>query len=292
MAQTYDAIVIGTGQARPTLAGAGKRVATVERHRFGGTCVNVGCIPTKALVASTRAAHVARRAADYGVVINSEIRVDMARVRARKDEIVRHSNEGIERGLKGLDNCTLLEGHGRFEMPHQVRVDDQLVEAEQIFVNVGARTYIPPLPGLDQVDYLTNFGIMRLDTLPDHLVIIGGGYIGLEFAQMYRRFGSQVTLIEMDNRLIRRKSEDVSLAVQEILEAEGVAVRLNAECRAVEKGETQGFMKVLVDAETEQILCAAILGVGGDEVIHCLLDTMYAKASFSERSTSTRRSRS
>ena len=140
MAQTYDAIVVGTGQAGPTLAadlaGAGKRVAIVERHRFGGTCVNVGCIPTKALVASARAAHLAHRAADYGVVINGEVRVDMARVRARKDEIVRRSNEGVERWLKGLDNCTVLEGHGRFETPHQVRVGDQLLEAEQTFVNV------------------------------------------------------------------------------------------------------------------------------------------------------------
>jgi len=162
MAQSYDVIVIGTGQAGPTLAadlaGAGKRVAIVERGRFGGTCVNVGCIPTKALVASARAAHVARRAADYGVVIDGDVRVDMARVRARKDAIVRRSNEGLEQWLKGLDNCTVIEGHGRFEAPHQVRVGDALLEAEQIFVNVGARAYVPPLPGLEGVDYLTNSG--------------------------------------------------------------------------------------------------------------------------------------
>ena len=360
-------------------------------------------------------------------MIDGEVRVDMTRVKARKDAIVRQSNEGLERWLKGLDNLTVFEGHARFETPHQIRVGDQLLDADQIFVNVGARAYIPPLPGLDDVAYLTNSGMMRLDTLPNHLVIIGGGYIGLEFAQMYRRFGSRVTLIEMGDRLIRRESEDISTAVREILEAEGVAIRLNAEClsveprdggiaagvacadgsprvegshlltavgrrpntddlgleaagldtdarghirvddalqtnvpgiwalgecngrgafthtayndyeivaanllhgdprrvtdrincyglyidpplgrvgmteaqvresgrpalvatrpmtrvgRAVEKGETQGFMKVLVDAETEQILGAAVLGVGGDEVVHCILDIMYAKAPY------------
>ena len=245
MANGYDAIVIGTGQAGPTLAaadlaGAGKRVAIVERHRFGGTCVNVGCIPTKALVASARAAHVARRAAEYGVVIDGEVRVDMTRVKARKDAIVRQSNEGLERWLKGLDNCTVFEGHARFETPHQIRVGDQLLDADQIFVNVGARAYIPPLPGLDDVPYLTNSGIMRVDTLPDHLVIIGGRYIGLEFAQMYRRFGSRVTLIEMGDRLIRRESEDISSAVLEILEAEGIEVRLNAECLRGRKPPRRG----------------------------------------------------
>ena len=351
----------------------------------------------------------------------------MARVKARKDAIVRRSNEGVERWLKALDNCTVVEDHARFETPHQIRVGDQLLGADQIFVNVGARAYIPPLPGLDDVAYLTNSGIMRVDTLPNHLVIIGGGYIGLEFAQRYRRFGSRVTLIEMSDRLIRRESEDISTAVRDILEAEGVEIRLNAEClsveprdggiaagvacadgsprvegshlllavgrrpntdalgldaagldtdtrghirvddglrtnvpgiwalgecngrgafthtayndyeivaanllhgdprrvtdridcyglyidpplgrvgmteaqvresgrpalvatrpmsrvgRAVEKGETQDFMEILVDAETERILGAAVLGVGGDEVVHSILDIMYAKAPY------------
>ena len=351
----------------------------------------------------------------------------MARVKARKDAIVRRSNEGVERWLKALDNCTVVEDHARFETPHQIRVGDQLLGADQIFVNVGARAYIPPLPGLDDVAYLTNSGIMRVDTLPNHLVIIGGGYIGLEFAQRCRRFGSRVTLIEMGDRLIRRESEDISTAVRDILEAEGVEIRLNAEClsveprdggiaagvacadgsprvegshlllavgrrpntdalgldaagldtdtrghirvddglrtnvpgiwalgecngrgafthtayndyeivaanllhgdprrvtdridcyglyidpplgrvgmteaqvresgrpalvatrpmsrvgRAVEKGETQDFMEILVDAETERILGAAVLGVGGDEVVHSILDIMYAKAPY------------
>ena len=431
MAEKYDAIVIGTGQAGPSLAAdlakAGRQVAVIERHRFGGTCVNVGCIPTKTLVASARAAHVATRGGDYGVVIDGGIRVDMQRVKVRKDAIVRQSTQGVENWLKGLEHCTVYEGHARFEGPHRIRVGERLLEAEQIFINVGARAYIPPLSGLERVEYLTNSGMMDVDVLPEHLVIVGGGYIGLEFAQMYRRFGSRVSVIEMGDRLIRRESEDVSEAVREILEAEGVEVRLNAECisldrqggnvvaavdcgtgapevvgshlllavgrrpntddlgldeagvevdarghiqvddtlktsvpgiwalgecngrgafthttyndyeivaanllhddirrvtdriecyalyidpplgragmtepqvresgrpalvarrpmtrvsRAVEKGETQGFMKILVDAQTKQILGAAILGVGGDEVIHSILDVMYAKAPY------------
>ncbi len=431
MLERYDAIVIGTGQAGPSLAaelaGAGQQVAVVERHRFGGTCVNVGCTPTKTLVASARAAHVAHRAGDFGVVIDGGINVDMRRVKTRKDAIVRRSNEGVERGLKGLDNCTVYEGHARFEGPHRIRVGEHALEAKQIFINVGARAYVPPLPGLDSVNYLTNSGMMDIDVVPEHLVIIGGGYIGLEFAQMYRRFGSRVTLIEMGERLIRREADDISDAVREILEAEGIEVRLKAEClsldrrgnsvvvtvsceqgapevtgshlllavgrrpntdelgleaagievdarghirvddalqtnvpgvwalgecngrgafthttyndyeivtanllrgerrrvtdridcyalyidpplgrvgmterqvrefgqpalvatrpmtrvsRAVEKGETQGFMKILVDARTNQILGAAILGVGGDEVVASILNVMYARAPY------------
>ena len=431
MARSYDAIVIGTGQAGPSLAaklaGAGQQVAVVERHRFGGTCVNVGCTPTKALVASARAAHVARRAGDFGIMIDGAITVDMRRVKARKDAIVRKSTQGLESWLTGLDNCTVYQGHARFERPHRIRVGEHELEANQVFINVGARAYVPPLTGLDRVAYLTNSGMMDLDVLPEHLVIIGGGYIGLEFAQMYHRFGSRVTLIEMGDRLIRRESEDVSDAVTEILEAEGVEVRLHAEClsveqrgntvvanvdcdegapevagshlllavgrrpntddlgldaagievdtrghvrvddtlhtnvpgvwalgecngrgafthttyndyeivaanllrgeqrrvtdridcyalyidpplgrvgmtqrqvresgqpalvatrpmtrvsRAVEKGETQGFMKILVDARTSRILGAAVLGVGGDEVVASILNVMYAKAPY------------
>ena len=428
---TYDAIVIGAGQAGPSLAaafaGAGMSTAVIERHRFGGTCVNVGCIPTKALVASARAAHVARRAADFGVVIDGGVGVDMARVKARKDAIAGKSERGVERWLRSLPNCTVYRGHARFEAAHRVRVGGDLLAAERIFIDVGARAAVPPLPGLDRVDYLTNSTILDLEVLPEHLIIVGGGYVGLEFAQMYRRFGSRVTLIETGDRLIKRESPDVSAAVTGILEGEGVDVRLNARCigvdgqsgavtvsldcrsgapevagshlllaagrrpntddlgleaagievdrrglipvddrlqtavpgvwalgecngrgafthtayndyeivaanllhgdprsvadridcyalhvdpplgragmterqvresgrpaliatrpmtrvgRAVEKGETQGFMKVLVDRETDRILGAAILGVGGDEVIHSILDVMYAKAPY------------
>jgi len=429
MPKHYDAIVIGTGQAGPSLAArlcaAGQKVAVLERHQFGGTCVNTGCIPTKTLIASARTAQVARRAASYGIDIPGPIAVDMKRVKARKDEIAGESSRGVERWLKGLENCTVYEAHGRFVAPHEVAAGDERLTAERIFINVGARARIPNLPGIDEVPFLTNSTMMSVDFLPQHLLIVGGSYVGLEFAQMYRRFGSEVTVIEMSPRLIPKEDEDVSEAVQQILEAEGVQFRLAAECLALEKrgnqivtrlaceqgapeaagshlllatgrqpntqdlgldkagisvdsrgfipvddqlqttvpgiwalgecngrgafthtayndfeivasnlldgqqrrvtdripayalftdpplgraglteaevrasgrptllgkrpmtkvgraremGETQGFMKVLVDAETEQILGAAILGVGGDEVVHTLLDVMYAKA--------------
>ncbi|MYN67151.1 MAG: FAD-containing oxidoreductase [Acidobacteria bacterium] len=428
---SYDAIVIGTGQAGPSLsaalAGAGMRVAVVERHRFGGTCVNVGCIPTKALVASAHAAHVARRAGEFGVIIGGGVSIDMKKVKARKDAIVRRSSEGVEKWLRALDNVTVHTGHARFESPRTIRVEDRILQADRIFINVGARAHVPAFPGLDRVPYRTNSGMMAVDSLPEHLVIIGGGYIGIEFAQMYRRFGSRVTLIHRGDRLLPRESADVSSAVREILESEGVEVRLNADCvrvdtlddrivagvtcddgpprvtgsmllvaagrrpntddlgleaagvevdarghvrvddtlatgvpgvwalgecngrgafthtayndyeivaanllhgdrrrvsdridcyglfidpplgrvgmteqqvrasgrpalvgkrpmtkvgRAVQRGETQGFMKVLVDASNKQILGAAILGVGGDEAVHAILDVMYAKAPY------------
>ena len=428
---TYDAIIIGTGQAGPSLAvrlaGAGMKVAIVERNRFGGTCVNTGCIPTKTLVASARAAHGARHAGEYGVVIGGSIIVDMKKVKERKDAVVRGSNEGLEKWLKGTENLTVYEGHARFEDAHRVRVSDEQLDADKIFINVGGRASTPPLPGLDQVSYLNNSTMMDVDFLPEHLIVIGGSYVGLEFAQMYRRFGSEVTIVEMGPRLIHREDEDVSEVVRTILETEGIKMRLSAECialekrgdqvavnvdcssgdktklgshvllavgrvpntddlglentriavdqrgyiqvddqlgtnvpgvyalgdcngrgafthtsyndyeivaanlldgdqrrvsdritayalyidpplgragmtetevrksgrkaliakrpmarvgRAVEKGETQGFMKVLVDAETKEILGASLLGIECDEVIHSILDVMYAKAPY------------
>ncbi len=431
MTARFDAIVIGTGQAGPALAArlseAGMKVAIIERKRFGGTCVNTGCIPTKTLVASAYAAHLTRRASDYGISIGGEIRVDMKRVKARKDEIAGRSNKSVEEWMRGLKNGTVYHGHARFENACTVRVNSETLEAERIFINVGGRALVPPMPGLDQVPYLTNSSMMDVDFLPEHLIIIGGSYIGLEFGQMYRRFGADVTIIEKGARLIAREDEDVSDAIQEILQSEGIQIRLNAECisarregerivvgldcaeasrqvagshlllavgrvpntddlaldkagieidsagyikvddqlrtnipgvwalgdcnrrgafthtsyndyeivaanildndrrkvldrimtyalftdpplgragmtaaearasgrkalvatrpmarvaRAVEKGETQGFMKVVVDARTKEILGAAILGVTGDEVIHLLLDVMYAKAPY------------
>src|SRR6266404_983336 len=431
MTARFDAIVIGTGQAGPALAArlseAGMKVAIIERKRFGGTCVNTGCIPTKTLVASAYAAHLTRRASDYGISIGGEIRVDMKRVKARKDEIAGRSNKSVEEWMRGLKNGTVYHGHARFENARTVRVNSETLEAERIFINVGGRALVPPMPGLDQVSYLTNSSMMDVDFLPEHLIIIGGSYIGLEFGQMYRRFGANVTIIEKGARLIAREDEDVSNAIQEILQSEGIQIRLNAECisarregerivvgldcaeasrqvagshlllavgrvpntddlapdkagieidsagyikvddqlrtnipgvwalgdcnrrgafthtsyndyeivaanildndprkvsdrimtyalftdpplgragmtaaearasgrkalvatrpmtrvaGAVEKGETQGFMKVVVDARTKEIIGAAILGVTGDEVIHLLLDVMYAKAPY------------
>ncbi len=427
----FDAIVIGTGQSGPylaeRLANAGQKVAIVERKLFGGTCVNTGCIPTKAMVASAYAAHMAGRAGEFGVNIEGRVTVDMDRVSARKAEISAQSRTAVEEWLKGLKNCTVIQGHARFAGPHEVIVDERRLTAERIFINVGGRANIPDLPGLDQVEYLTNSSMMEVDFLPRHLIVVGGSYIGLEFGQIFRRFGSEVTIIEMAPRLIPKEDEDVSAAIKEILEREGIHVRLNARCislerrgeniaagvdctagspevigshlllavgrrpntddlgldkagvavdekgyiqvddrlqtsvkhiwalgdcngrgafthtsyndfeivaanlldgedrkvtdritaynlyidpplgrcgmteaevrksgrpalmatrpmskvgRAVEKGEDLGFMKIVVDAETKQILGASILGTGGDEVIHCILDTMYAKAPY------------
>ncbi|MCK6452652.1 MAG: FAD-containing oxidoreductase [Alphaproteobacteria bacterium] len=237
MATTYDAIVIGTGQSGPPLAermaGAGMKVAVIERHRFGGTCVNTGCIPTKTLVASARAAHVARRAGDFGVRVGGRVAVDMKKVKARKDAIVARSNRGVARWMRGTANITVYKGHARFVGPKQVQVNGDMLEGDKIFINVGGRAEVPDMPGLADVPYLTNSGMMAVDFLPRHLVVIGGSYIGLEFGQMYRRFGSRVTIVERGDRLIKREDPEISDAVRKILEGEGIEVRLNAECLSV-----------------------------------------------------------
>jgi len=429
--QRHDAIIIGTGQAGPSLAGrlagAGRKVAIVERKFFGGTCVNTGCIPTKALIASAHAAHLARRAADYGVLVEGPINIDMKAVKARKDAISMRSRTGVESWLKGMQNCTVYEGHARFESPTNIRVGDELLSSDHIFINVGGRAVVPPMPGIEEIPYLTNSSMMDVDFLPPHLVIVGGGYVGLEFGQMFRRFGSEVTILEMGPHAIRSEDEETSKAIEEILREEGINLRSDSECigfrrhadgvavtvdckegspeviashvllavgrrpntddlgiekaglvtdrrgyiavdeqlrtnvpgiwalgdcngrgafthtayndyeivaanlldgdsrrvsdritaynlytdpplgragltevearnstrhllvgqrpmtrvgRAVEKGETKGFMKILVDGDSKQILGATILGTGGDEVIHCVLDMMYAKAPY------------
>jgi pyruvate/2-oxoglutarate dehydrogenase complex dihydrolipoamide dehydrogenase (E3) component len=426
----FDAIVIGTGQAGPPLAArfaaAGKTVAIIERHKFGGTCVNTGCTPTKTLVASAYAIHVARRGAEFGFD-TGDVRVDIKRVKARKDAASAISSKGVEEWLRGMANCTVIQGQARFQSSNTVVVDDEVLQADKIYINVGARASVPEMPGIHDVPFLNNSSMMDIDFLPEHFIIVGGSYVGLEFAQVYRRFGSEVTIVEMGPRLIGREDEDISQAVLEIMQAEGINIRLNAKCislekrdggvavgltceegppelvgthvllavgrtpntsdlgldragvatdhrgyivvddqlrtnvpgiwalgdcngrgafthtsyndyqivadnlfnadhrrvsdriqayglfidpplgrcgmtdadirksgrsalaakypmtqvsRANEKAETQGFIKVSVDAETKQILGAAILGVGGDEVIHVLLDVMYAKAPY------------
>jgi len=435
-ARSFDAIIIGAGQAGPSLAGrltdAGWTVALVERKDFGGTCVNTGCMPTKTLVASAYAAHLARRSAEYGVVLQGDVGVDMKRVHDRARTVTLNARGNLETWLDGMKGCTVFRGHARFESADTVRVGDNLLTAPKIFLNVGGRANAPDMPGLDQISYLTNVGMMAVEELPRRLVIVGGSYIGLEFAQMYRRFGAEVTVVEMGPRLIGREDPEISDAVREILEGEGVSVRLNSECisfaphkteespdgvcvhvtcedgapqvvgshvllaigrkpntddlgldkagieldkrgyvvvddqlktsnpgvwamgdcngkgafthtayndfeiiaanlldndprrvsdritcyglfidpplgrvgmteaearatgrpllvgkrpmtrvgRATEKGETQGFMKVVVDAETKAILGAAILGLNGDEAIHGMIDIMYAKAPY------------
>jgi pyruvate/2-oxoglutarate dehydrogenase complex dihydrolipoamide dehydrogenase (E3) component len=239
MATKYDAIVIGTGQAGPSLAvrlaSTGIKVAIIERKRFGGTCVNNGCIPTKTLVASARAAHVARRGADYGVTIRSPVAVDMKKVKARKDTVVRRSSKSLQKWLRNTRNLTIYEGQARFADAHQISVGDELLEAEKIFINVGGRASVPPLRGIDQVNYLNNSTMMDVDFLPEHLIVIGGSYVGLEFAQMYRRFGSEVTVVERGPRLIHREDEDVTENIKTILEGEGIKIRLNADCIGFEK---------------------------------------------------------
>lgn len=431
MTTKYDAIVIGTGQSGPflatRLADAGVQVAIIERKFFGGTCVNTGCIPTKTMVASAYAAHLASRGPEYGVRLPGEVSVDMQRVHARMNEIRLSHRKGAEERLRNHKNCVVYAGHGRFESANEVSVGNEVLTADKIFINVGARAVIPPVPGVDQISYFTNSSILEVDYLPPHLVVIGGSYIGLEFGQMFRRFGSKVTIVEMASRLLLREDEDVSAAILDIVQREEINVRMNAKCigfskredgigvnvdcetgspqeigthvlfavgrqpntddlglekagiahddrgyivvddelrtnvpgiwaigdcngkggfthtsyndfeivaanlldndhrrvsdripayalyidpplghvgmsetqvrnsgkkaligmlpmtsvgRAVEKGETLGFMKIMVDADTKKILGASILGTSGDEVAHSILDVMYAKAPY------------
>ena len=230
----FDAIVIGAGQAGPPLAGrltaAGLKVAVVERKLFGGTCVNTGCMPTKTLVASAYAAHLARRAADYGVLTGGAIGIDMPAVKARADTVSANARAGVERGLRSMAGCTVVQGHARFEAPTIVRVDGERLTAPRVFINVGGRAHVPDMPGITEVPYLTNTSTLGLDQVPRHLVVVGGSYVGLEFGQMFRRFGADVTIVEMSPRLIAREDEDVSAEVRSILEREGVVVRTGATC--------------------------------------------------------------
>lgn len=267
MSKHYDAIIIGTGQAGPALAeklnGANMRVAIIERGLVGGTCVNVGCIPTKTLVASARAAYTARRAADFGVSIDGSISVDMTRVHGRMKEISGQSNIGVTTWIEGMDGVDFIRGHARLEGERSVRVNDEVLTSERIFLNVGGRALVPPMPGLDEVDYFTNSTMMDIDFLPRHLIIIGGSYIGLEFAQMYRRFGSEVTIIELGPRLIHREDEDVSARIQQILEDEGIHIRLDAECMAVEKqGDSIAVRANCKAGEPEIVGSHLLLAVG------------------------------
>jgi pyruvate/2-oxoglutarate dehydrogenase complex dihydrolipoamide dehydrogenase (E3) component len=242
--QALDAIVIGAGQAGPSLAvrcaREGLKTVLIERGPLGGTCVNNGCVPTKTWVASARAAQVARRAAEWGVVLDAPVRVDMAAVRARKDRIIAASHQSLAAWLGSTPNLTVVQGPARFADARTVVVGDQVFTAPRIFLNVGGTPSRPAMPGLDDVHALDNRSILELDHLPEHLVVVGGSYIGLEFAQIFRRFGSQVTVCEMGPRLIAREDEDVSREVQRILEAEGIAMRLNAQCLSVAREGTSG----------------------------------------------------
>jgi pyruvate/2-oxoglutarate dehydrogenase complex dihydrolipoamide dehydrogenase (E3) component len=263
----FDAIIIGAGQAGPSLAArlanAGKTLAFVERNLFGGTCVNTGCTPTKTLVASAYAAHIARRSADYGIDIDGDIRVDMKRVKARADAVVANSRNGVEKHLRELKRCTVIIGHARFEGPDTVRVGDELLTAPRIFINVGGRASIPDMPGIDKTPFLTNSSILELDVLPEHLVVVGGSYVGLEFAQVFSRFGSQVTVVEKRERLIGREDDEISQAIRETLVREGITVRTGAECISLaphEKGISVGVD--CADGEPRSIGSHVLLAVG------------------------------
>lgn len=274
MAQRFDAIVIGTGQSGPPLAvrlgKSGRKTAVIERAAFGGTCVNVGCTPTKAYVACARAAHVARHAGEYGVHIGSsggaqapDVRVDLAFVKARKDGIIAASREGVEKWLRTAPNVTVFQGHARFAGPHAVSVasaDGQSLELEapEIFINTGTRALVPPIPGIDRIRYETNSTMLELDTLPAHLAIIGGSYIALEFAQMFRRFGSRVTVLVRGARILAREDDDVAKAVQEVLAREGVEFRFGTEPRGVEPLAGGGVRIALDDGplDVSHLLCA------------------------------------
>jgi pyruvate/2-oxoglutarate dehydrogenase complex dihydrolipoamide dehydrogenase (E3) component len=231
---TFDAIVIGAGQAGPPLAarltGAGMKVALVERALFGGTCVNTGCTPTKTLVASAYAAHLTRRARDYGIVVEGAVTVDMARIKARADAVVAASRAGVEGSLRSMPGCTVLHGHAAFESPTQVRVGNDVLTSPRIFINVGGRASVPRMPGLGEISHLDNSSILALDRVPEHLVVVGGSYVGLEFAQVFRRFGAAVTIVEMKPHLIAREDPDISTAIEDILRGEGIVLRTSAQC--------------------------------------------------------------
>ncbi len=264
MSRTFDAIIIGAGQAGPPLAGrltaSGMSVALVERKQFGGTCVNTGCMPTKALVACARAAHVARRGADWGVMIDGGIGIDMTRVHGRADTVASKARGNVETWLRGMKNLTVIEGHARFESPTEIRAGGEVLKAPRIFINVGGRAAVPDFPGIGEVPYLTNSSILALKRLPRHLVVVGGSYIGLEFAQMYRRFGAAVTIVEKGPRLIGREDEDVSDAIRDILAAEGIDIRTGASCIGFTR-HADG-VRVGIDAGSEVIGSDVLLATG------------------------------
>jgi len=250
MTRTFDAIIVGAGQAGPALAGRltglGKTVAIIERHLVGGTCVNTGCKPTKTLVASASVARFAQRGADYGVGVGP-ISIDMPVVAARAQKVILDSRKGNEDWLASMPGLTLIRGHARFTGPRQIEVNGETLEAPQVFLNVGGRANVPDFPGVDEVDYLTNSTIIPLQAVPEHLVVVGGSYIGLEFAQMYRRFGAEVTIVEKNARLVSHEDEDVSAEIRAFLEAEGISVRTDACC--ITLGKHECGVKVGVDCD-------------------------------------------
>jgi pyruvate/2-oxoglutarate dehydrogenase complex dihydrolipoamide dehydrogenase (E3) component len=266
-ARAFDAIIVGAGQAGPPLAGrltgAGMTVALIERHLVGGTCVNTGCMPTKTLVASAYAAHLARRAGDYGVNIGGPVSVDITKARARATAVTLGNRTKVSAWMEGMEGLTFLRGQARFEAADRVRVGDEVLTAPRIFLNVGGRASVPPLPGVDKVPFLNNSSMLALEELPEHLLIVGGSYIGLEFAQIYRRFGSAVTVVERQPRLIGREDEEVSDAIRAILEADGITIRTGAECiRLMEQDGKPAIGLSCEDGPPEVAASHILLAVG------------------------------
>lgn len=263
MSKQFDAMVIGAGQAGPALAlrlaKTGMKVAIAEQKNFGGTCVNTGCIPTKTLIASAHVAHMVNKAAEFGIIIPGTPQVDMKKVKTRKDEFVQKYATGVEKMLRNAENCTVYHEQAQFENTHTIRVGQELLEAKQIFINVGARAKIPAIPGLEKINYFTNANILDVDFVPEHLIIIGGSYIGLEFAQMYHRFGAKVTVIEKAPRLIPREDQDISEAIKEILDNEGIHIRLNSECIQLDKRDEKVIVKFGCENRTEEIIGSHLL---------------------------------
>ncbi|MET0312964.1 MAG: FAD-containing oxidoreductase, partial [Hansschlegelia sp.] len=266
MSAAYDAIVIGAGQAGPSLAvrlaGAGMKTAIVERHLVGGTCVNTGCTPTKAMVASAYAAHLARRAASYGVSTGT-VGIDMATVQTRAAAIAGNSRRNNEAWIGATEGLTFVRGHARFIGPREIEVDGERLSAPKIFLNVGGRASTPDMPGLSEIKYLTNSSILQLTETPRRLVVVGGSYIGLEFAQIFRRLGAEVTVVEMAPRIVSREDEEVSSAIQDILEDDGVTFRVGAKCIGFEKrGEEIAVSVTCEVGEPAEIGSHVLLAVG------------------------------
>jgi len=263
VAKKFDSIVIGTGQSGPSMAArlarSGRKVAVIERAKMGGTCVNYGCIPTKTLVASARAIHMARRGAEFGFDLESPPRVDMKRVKQRKDAVVERSNSGVTKWLEGTDNLELIRGHGRFASAGTIRVGERLLEAGEIFVNVGARAAAPPVPGLSEIPYWTNTEMTDVDFLPESLIILGGSYIGLEFAQMYRRFGSEITVIEAGRSIVSREDADASKTMTEILEGEGIRIETGVEHLRFEEDSNRIRARFRRDGEDREVIGTNLL---------------------------------
>ena len=260
--ESFDAIIIGAGQAGPSLAARcskeGLKTVVIERGAFGGTCVNVGCTPTKTMVASARAIHLARRGAEFGFSAGA-IQVDMARIKARKDQLVQKSSQGVEQSLRGLDGTEVIVGEARFTAPHTVQVGGRVLTAPRIFLNVGARSVRPPIDGIDDVVTLDNVSILDLATVPQHLVVIGGSYIGLEFAQMMRRFGADVTVLEKSARFLSREDVDVGSGIRSILEAEGVKFVLGADKLTFSPQQAQIAVRATVDGHVQTLVGSHVL---------------------------------